>query len=169
MTQARLQPLLLQLLLRPTSKCSVPPAQLRSIQESVSDMFLTNPTKIFEDIHQFLEAPLQPIIRRARLISDISNLGDEILQGTRGLLVNIVREDNVGWCTCCTLNKRVGLLHKDWLKNITPEEEAELNNGQNIDAMLDTVRDKAPEVVLLFDSMIDEIQKFKEFLDFEKK
>ena len=168
-TQYSLQPLLLQLLLRSTSKCPVPPAQMRSIQEGISDVFLTNAQKIFEDVHQFLEAPVQPVIRKARLLSNISNLGDDILEGPRGLLVNIVREDNVGWCTCCTLNGRVGLLHKDWIKNLTPEEEAEMRKGPNIDAMLDAVREKNPSIVLLFDAMIDEIQKFKEFLDIESK
>ena len=61
--------------------------------------------------------------------------GDELLEASRGLLVNIVREDSYGWCTVFTSNKRVGLMHKSNLKPLSEEEEKELEH-MNLESIL---------------------------------
>ena len=150
-------PIVGNLLIRPPSHSSYSPAQIKSIQENIGQCFLKNTTKLFDDVHQFLGAPRLPVIRKARVIKNINNKGEELLNATKGLLVYVVREDSYKWCTVYTSNRRVGLIHSSYLRDLTPEEEKELNSGQNIDGLMDVVREHRPEMMILFDGMNDEI------------
>ncbi|OHS97697.1 Variant SH3 domain containing protein [Tritrichomonas foetus] len=160
-----LTPILGPILIRAPSNASFPPAQTRSIQDQVASTFLNNSSKILEDVHQFLEAPRQPVIRCARITASQFNQGDDILDGPKGLLVSVVRQDNTGWCTVYTSNRRVGLVHDSNLRRLSQEEENELKSGPNIDGMLDVVRERMPEMSLLFDAMVDESMKLRELLE----
>ncbi|KAH0791958.1 Variant SH3 domain containing protein [Histomonas meleagridis] len=152
------------IIIRPKDS-SVPAGQVKNAQEQIISAFLTNYSELFEDIHQFLDAPQQPVTRRARLSSSLVHQNEDILEGTRGLLVNVVRTDSLGWCTVFTSSRRVGLVHENCLIPLSDEEQAEINNGTSVDALvdnlLDTVREKVPEMMLLFDSMYDECLQIK--------
>jgi hypothetical protein len=160
-----LLPLIGPVLITPAPGSALVPSQTKSIQDQVAQCFLQNATKILDDVHQFLDAPRQKPIRRARVIQTVSQKGDEYLEATRGLLVYIVREDSYGWCTVYTSNRRVGLMHKSNLKDLTEEEEKELNSGPNIDALMDIAREHVPEMMLLFDGMNEEIMKLRDAFD----
>ena len=160
-----LLPLVGPILITPPQGSSMVPSQTKSIQDQVAQCFLQNATKILEDVHQFLDAPRQQVIRRARVIQSVSAKTDECLEASRGLLVYVVREDTYGWCTVYTSNRRVGLMHNTNLKQLTAEEEKELNSGPNIDALMDVAREHVPEMMLLFDGMNDEIMKIRDALE----
>jgi hypothetical protein len=131
----------------------------------VAKTFVTNASVISSDIHGFRSASSQPVIQRARLTVTQGYVGDDVLEGTNGLLVNVVRIDEFGWCTCITSNGRVGLLHKQHLRQISSEEMNGSESGPSVDAMLDAVREKMPEMMLLFDAMMDEAKKLRETLE----
>ena len=152
-------------LITPPPGSALVPAQTKSIQDQVAQCFLQNAPKILDDVHQFLDAPRQKVIRVARVISSVPEKSEECLEASRGLLVYIVREDSYGWCTVYTSNRRVGLMHNSNLKPLTPEEEKELNSGPNIDALMDIAREHVPEMMLLFDGMSDEILKIRDALE----
>lgn len=140
------------------------PIQAKSIQDGVVQAFVTHAAEIVEDIHMFIEAPQQPVLHRARLIEAQTNAMPDVLEGARGLLVSVVRVDSMDWCTAFTANRRVGLVHKSNLKMLSPQEESEMNSGVNIDSMMDVVRERMPDMMLLFDSMLDESMKLTEAL-----
>ena len=145
------------ILIRPPPNSTLWKYKIKGIQDSFAECFLSNIPKIFEDIHQFLDAPRLPVLKRARVIQNIEDRNDAILYATKGLLVYVVREDSYGWCTVYTSNRRVGLLHSSYLKPLTQEEENELNTGQNIDTLMDIVREKCPEIMILLDGMNNEV------------
>ena len=160
-----LLPLIGPVLITPPPGSAMVPSQTKSIQDQVAQCFLQNASKILEDVHQFLDAPMMPVIRRARVLQSISQKSDELLEASRGLLVYVVREDTYGWCTVYTSNRRVGLMHNTNLKPLSQEEEKELNSGPNIDALMDVVREHVPEMMILFDGMNDEIMKIRDALE----
>jgi len=164
-THYSLLPFLGPLLIRPVVGSTMAPAQVRSIQDQVAQTFINQAPRILEDVHQFNEATRKPVIYRARVLSQSSQKVDEILNASRGLLINIVREDDSGWCTVFTSNQTVGLIHKDNIKRLSQEEENEMKSGQNIAGLLDVVREQSPEMLLLFDSMNNEISLLREALD----
>lgn len=94
-------------------------------------MFVTSAARVL-DVHQFLEAPLQTVMK---------------------------------WGIVVIFNRRVGFVHRTDLKALPQEDENELKSGPNIDAMMDVVREKMPEMMLLFDSMMDEAMKIREALE----
>ena len=143
----------------------IPQAQAKPIQDNAVQVLVSNAPSIFEDVHMFLEAPNQPVLHRGRLIEPQTNVMADILEGARGLLVNVVRIDSMDWCTVYTANRRVGLVHKSNIKTLTPEEEKEMQGGVNVAAMMDVVREKMPEMMLFFDSMLDESVKLSEALN----
>jgi hypothetical protein len=154
-----------QFFIKSDKTTSIPPAQLKEVQDQVAQTFLTSAVEIVEDVHQFLEAPTKPILRRARLVGPQAQMGDSILEGSRGLLVSVVAKDDLGWSVAYTTNKRVGLVHESNLATISDEEARELDSGANNDAVMDIVREKAPELQLLFEGMIDETAKLREALE----
>ena len=160
-----LLPLIGPVLMTPPSGSALVFSQTKTIQDVIATCFIQNASKILEDVHQFLDAPRMPVISRARVINSVSQKFDELLEASRGLLVNIVREDSYGWCTVFTSNKRVGLMHKSNLKPLSEEEEKELDSGPNIDALMDIVREHVPEMMILFDGMNDEINKLRDSID----
>jgi hypothetical protein len=91
-------------------------------------------------------------------------MGDSILEGSRGLLVSVVAKDEMDWTVVYTSNKRVGLVHNANLAPLSEDEAKELESGANNDSMMDVVREKAPELQLLFEGMIDEAAKLREAL-----
>ena len=159
-----LAPVVGVMLVRAESGSFLPPAQVKSIQEQAGQAFLSNVVRIMEDVHQFLEAPRQSVMRRARLSTAMTNrVSESELDGPRGLLVNVVREDDLGWCTVYTANRRVGLVHNAYLTRVASEKR-DARSSVDIDGLLDTVRERMPEMMLLFDSMVDEAAKMREFL-----
>jgi len=164
-TPFSLIPFLGPILMKPPAGSSIVPSQAKSIQDNIAQCFLQNAARILEDVHQFLDAPRQKVIRRARVINGVSAKGEEYLEASRGLLVHIVREDEYGWCTVYTSNRRVGLMHNTNLKNLSEDEEKEMNSGTNVDALMDVVREHVPELVLLFEGMNDEIMKLRDALE----
>jgi hypothetical protein len=76
--------------------------------------------------------------------------------GERRLLLNIVHEDELGWCTVFTSNGRKVLVHQKNIVRLTPEEEGEIADGPG-NARLDAVREKLPGVMLLFEAMQAEV------------
>ncbi|OHS98682.1 Variant SH3 domain containing protein [Tritrichomonas foetus] len=136
------------------------PNIVKAIQENFIKLFITEADKIFEDIHQLKKAFSMPIIKRARILNTIATKdNDDELHGTRGLMVNVVSTDENGWCVVYTMNKRAGLVHETNLKELTPEEEKEIKSGPNIDDLLDVVREKNPDMMLIFDSIIEEMSQ----------
>ena len=168
-TQYSIIPFLGPLLIRPAIGSTIPPAQAKSIQDQIAQIFLTHAARILDDVHQFLDTTRQTVLYRARVIGQPTQKSDEILNVSRGLLLNVVREDECGWCNVYTSNMTVGLIHKSIIKRLTPEEENELKSGPNIDALMDVVRENSPEFILLFDSMNNEIIKIRETLELIKK
>lgn len=157
-------PIVGTMLVKADSGSFVPPAQVKSIQEQLGRVFLSNVVRIMEDVHQFLEAPRQGVIRRARLSVAMTNrISESELDGPRGLLVNVVREDELGWCTVYTSNRRVGLVHNAYLNRVATEKSSD-RGSVDMDALLDTVRERMPQMMLLFDSMVNEAAQMREFL-----
>lgn len=157
-------PIVGTMLVKADSGSFVPPAQVKSIQEQLGRVFLSNVVRIMEDVHQFLEAPRQGVIRRARLSVAMTNrVSESELDGPRGLLVNVVREDELGWCTVYTSNRRVGLVHNAYLNRVATEKSSD-RGSVDMDVLLDTVRERMPQMMLLFDSMVNEAAQMREFL-----
>jgi hypothetical protein len=125
--------------------------------EAVRKCLMANAAEIFEDIHQFREARRQPALFRGRLkANQPEDLGEDLLPGERGLILTVVRQDELGWCTVYTANGRIGLLHESVIARLTPEEEQELgaDGGKaEADAKMDVVREKIPDLVLLLEAM----------------
>ena len=144
---------------------TIPQSQMTSIQEQVAACLIQNAQTIFEDIHQFIDAPKQKVIRCARVIEAVAKNNEELLEASYGLLVYVVREDSFGWCTVYTSNKRVGLIHAIKLKSLSEEEEKELTSGPNVDALLDVVRECCPEMMLFFEGMNNEISLIRDSFD----
>ena len=65
-----LLPVLGPFLIRPPSGSSLVPSQIKTIQDNVAQTLLTNAQKIFDDVHQLLDATRLPLIRRARVIQN---------------------------------------------------------------------------------------------------
>ncbi|KAK8878221.1 hypothetical protein M9Y10_004986 [Tritrichomonas musculus] len=169
-TQFQLMPIFGPIFIRqpaasPTHAKTITPAKAHEIQNKVAQTFFSNLPGIIEDIHQFTQATRLPILERCR-VSEPRILPEEnVLDASKGLLVSVVKKDYCGWCTVYTSNKIVGLIHESSLKKISKEELDELNSGPNIDSLFDVVREKAPELVLLFDSMLFEISSIRDSLD----
>ncbi|EAY12461.1 Variant SH3 domain containing protein [Trichomonas vaginalis G3] len=161
-------PILGPILIRPPKGNSMVSSQVRSVQENVAQCFLQNATKILDDVHQFLDATRLPVIKRARVIESISQKSDEYLEASRGLLIHVVHEDNYGWCTVYTSNRRVGLMHSSNMKPLSKEDEEELNDGLNIDALMDVVREHLPQFMSIFDGMTDEVARLRDAFEASK-
>lgn len=155
-TPYTLIPFLGPLIVNLHKKSGVSDSRLHTIQDNVAQTFLSNVDYVLEDIHEFSDAMNQKVIKRARLSVTINHQGESILEAPRGLLVNVVREDIAGWCTVFTMNGKIGLIHTSNLNILNEEDEIELMSGPNIDELMDAVRENAPELILLFDGMIDE-------------
>jgi hypothetical protein len=138
---------------------------VREIQDKVAQVFLANAPEIVEDVHQFLEARNREVIFKARLNCAQAQMGDSILEASKGMLVNVVEKDAMDWCTVFTSNKRVGLVHDRFLTKISAEEASEMEGGPNADELMDIIREKAPEMLLLFEAMGDEAVKLREALE----
>jgi hypothetical protein len=152
-------------IIHPGEGSSMVQSQMKNIQEQISSCLIQHAQKIFEDVHQFLDAPRQNVIRCARVINTTMKDHDDLIEATHGLLVYVVREDSYGWCTVYTSNRRVGLIHTSNLKALSAEEEKELSSGPNIDALMDVVRECCPELMLVFDGMNEEISRLRDSFD----
>jgi hypothetical protein len=139
------------ILIRPDDK---PSTFFTPGNEAVLALLLSNTSEVLDDIHQFADAVRQPVLFRARLEENQSGAeGGDLLVAEKGLLVNVVRVDVGEWCTVFTSNGRVGLAHK---RNLS-EQGASFD--PELDAIMDVVREKLPEAVLLFDGMFEEAVK----------
>jgi hypothetical protein len=140
-------------------------ASEKIVQEKLVTCLIENAVSILSDVHQLKTASKQKPLYRARLIKTISSQDETILDGNRNLLVNVVNEDSAGWCTVFVSTGRSGLMHASNIRRLLKEEEAELDNsGLSMDFMMDSVREQLPEIILLFDSMVEEIHQLGEAL-----
>lgn len=127
------------------------PAKARGVQAQILTTFLNNLPTIVDDIHQFNEAFRLPVIEKAR-VTDAPIAEDNILEVPKGLLVSVVAKDPNGWCTVYTTNRKIGLIHSSFLCQVSTEE-SNLSSVSNSDSLFDFVREKNPEMMLLFDAM----------------
>lgn len=169
-TQFQLMPIFGPIFIRqptpnPTHSKTITPAKAHEIQNKVAQTFFSNLPGIIEDIHQFSQATRMPILERGRVETPRVLPEESVLEASKGLLVSVVKKDYTGWCTVYTSNKIVGLIHETSLKKISKEELDEISTGPNIDSLFDVVREKAPDLVLLFDSMLYETQVIRDSLD----
>jgi hypothetical protein len=133
--------------------------------EAIRKCLLANAATIFEDVHQLAQASRQPVLYRARLrVNQAGEMFDDVLTGERGLMLSVVREDSLQWCTVFTANGRRGLVHQTNLVRLTPEEEQEAAAEPEIDQSLDVVREKLPGMMLLFEAMQAELTALEQAL-----
>jgi hypothetical protein len=126
--------------------------------EAIRKCLMANATFIFNDVHQLEAASRQPILYRGRLrVNQAGGGRNDILAGERGLMLNIVREDEFQWCTVFTTNGRQGLVPKMNIVRLTPQEEEEAIATSEMSQTFDGVREKLPGFMLLFESMQAEI------------
>jgi hypothetical protein len=145
------------ILIRPDDK---PSTFFTPVNEAALALIISNTNEILADVHQFGDAVRQPVLFRARLEENQSGAeGGDLLIAEKGLLVNVVRVDDAEWCTVFTANGRVGLAHK---RNLS-EQRASFD--PELDAIMDVVREKLPESLLLFDGMFEEAVKLTQLTE----
>jgi hypothetical protein len=133
-------------------------------QEPVRRCLMANANDIFADIHGFEDARQQKVLFRAKMTVNQSEAGDDVLQAECGLIVNVIRQDELGWCTVFTSNGRTGLVHERLMKRLSPEEEREAASGPDISGKLDVIREKMPDLLIMLEAMKAEIALLQEAL-----
>lgn len=145
--------------------------QHKSVQEKVAQVLINEAETVFADVHQLNTAREQSVIFQARITSLPQEYAQNpaVLDAPNGLIVSVVRKDELGWCTAFTSNQRVGLVHESYLVQLAEGEAGAggAGNGamEGAGPSIDTIRERYPHLMLIFESMIDESVKLAALLE----